>query len=180
LEQVAIDELRPAYNMALIVAALGATWRHTPETIAKMKESRKSVILPPQTEAHKRKVSEALLEFNRNNPSPNIGRPATPECRAKRSMMAKARTGEYSLGGRPVRCLELGRVFHSARDAMRCLREEGLTKSTSKSGHIGEVCKGYPETACGFHWAYVEPDKTKNRKPKKLFKLAVDNPPTDP
>ena len=49
---------------------------------------------------------------------------------------------------RPVKCIEIGRVFKSQSDAAK---ELGMKKS-----HIGSACRGKRNKAGGYHWEYAE------------------------
>ena len=136
------------------IASTGKT--HSAETKEKCRLAQVGVVHGPMSDTTREKIRLA-----------GIGRNPSPDTRALLSTLAKARTGEYSLTGRPVRCVETGTVFATARLAMCWVRECGVTTSDSPDGGIGEVCKGKRATRFGFRWEYVEPDKSKNRKPAK-------------
>lgn len=96
---------------------------------------------------------------------PRFGTKSTPETCARISAVAKLRTGENSQRGRAVLCVELDRVFPTARLAMDWLREQDLT--TARDGHIHDVCRGQRPIAHGYHWRYAD-------------QPTVDNPPVAP
>lgn len=50
--------------------------------------------------------------------------------------------------GRPVYCVELDRVFHSAMEAARFVGRNGT--------NISAVCRGKEKTSAGYHWRYAE------------------------
>ena len=49
---------------------------------------------------------------------------------------------------KPVRCVETGEVFESARAAAASVDSYG--------GCITKVCRGFARTHRGYHWEYVE------------------------
>ena len=63
-----------------------------------------------------------------------------------------------SLGikAKPIRCIETGEVFLSARQAARWLKKINLTCCYSADSIVKDACKGKKETAYGYHWEFAE------------------------
>ena len=53
--------------------------------------------------------------------------------------------------GRPVMCVETGRVFNTAKEAAQHL---GLAPSV-----VSRVLSGYARTAGGYHWEYIDTEE---------------------
>lgn len=61
-----------------------------------------------------------------------------------------------SILSKPVKCIETGQNFGSARQAANWLSENKITYSYSAAATIKMVCKGKKEKAYGYHWKFVE------------------------
>lgn len=108
------------------------------ETKLKLSMARRGKKLPPRTEEHCRKLSEALTgrEFSEEH------------CRH----ISESKRGKYTMSDNPrakcVRCVETGKVYS-------CMKE--ATAELGINNHnISSVCKGKLKTAGGFHWEYAE------------------------
>lgn len=60
--------------------------------------------------------------------------------------------------GRPVRCIETGEVYPSAKAASLAL---GVTPSA-----VAGVLSGYTKTARGYHWEYVDGEQAAAYRPR--------------
>jgi hypothetical protein len=56
-------------------------------------------------------------------------------------------------GGRPIRCIETGRVFDYGLIAMQWVKSLGFNGRSAS--HIYDVCKGKKLSAYGYHWEYA-------------------------
>ncbi len=57
---------------------------------------------------------------------------------------------------KPVRCIETGEVFPSAKKAADWLYNIKLTSSYSADVQIKDACKGKKQKAYGYHWEFVK------------------------
>lgn len=112
------------------------------ETRRKMSEAKKGANHPlygkHRSVETRRKMSEALK-----------GKHRSVETRKK---MSEAKKGN-SYRSRPVICVETLERFASATEAAKAI---GLRNMTS----ICNACRGVHKTAGGYHWAYVDVEKT--------------------
>ena len=74
--------------------------------------------------------------------------------------MSESAMGKLATNNRPVRCIELKKVFNSARQAALYYNVAPPT--------ITRVCQGIKPTAVGFHWCYED---QYNIEMEKIFKF---------
>ena len=56
-----------------------------------------------------------------------------------------------------VRCIDLNLTFESLTDAENWSKSKlNPNGKTASHQHISKVCKGYRNTAGGYHWEYME------------------------
>lgn len=55
-----------------------------------------------------------------------------------------------------VKCIETGKVFRCARDAMLWLIKEKVTNNYNADTLIKAACKREHNVSCGFHWCFVD------------------------
>lgn len=67
--------------------------------------------------------------------------------RIARIVETRRKKGSTGGKGKPVRCVETGIVYHSIMEAER--------QTDIKNTLISKCCKGYQNTAGGYHWEYV-------------------------
>ena len=69
--------------------------------------------------------------------------------------------------GRPVMCIETGRVFNTSKEAAQWL---GMSPSC-----VAQVLNGYSKTAGGYHWEYVDEQKVEKTvaKPRSAPTMTI-------
>lgn len=171
-EQIAMDMLRPEYNVAKSVNKSFLGCKHTAETralLSRLKTGRK--LTPEQLAMHgKSRIGIPLTEEHRRNISRgNTGvkkSPASAESRARKSAARKGKfLGAESSRARPVCCIETGEIFVSILDAAKWVSV--IRGARPAPANIGGCCrgtKGY-NSAYGYTWRYADQPQT------------VDNPP---
>ena len=86
----------------------------------------------------------------------------------------------YPIKSKPVRCIENGKIFNSAMQAVKWLSEFGIECNYKNANKIKKICKGLGRTekAFGFHWNYVNNSdrefyNVKKNKPKRWLYYAT-------
>lgn len=140
-------------------------WRHSAETIAKIKASNIGKKRSPDVSANWHAVRADWLERGikehwtperrlaasnamAGDKHPNFGKKFSDELRAKLSKSHKGQRHESVL--RPVRCIETGCVFAAGVDAARWLHSQGM--SNAKGAYISAAARGKFPNAYGYHW----------------------------
>lgn len=75
----------------------------------------------------------------------------------------------YAVKSKPIRCIENGKIFNSAMQALKWLSDFGVECSYNNANKIKKVCKGKgrEEKAFSFHWRYVNESDREIYKTKK-------------
>lgn len=58
-----------------------------------------------------------------------------------------------------VKCIDTGKIFRCAREAMMWLIQEGKTSNYNADNLIKAACKRERNIFCGFHWEFVDNQK---------------------
>ena len=182
-EQFFIDTLNPRYNI-LKEAGRVTGLVMSEESKAKRLKTMRERYTPEQMSERSRKARAAWtdesktkqiksltgrkrsLESIEKTRQANIGRPCSPEKRAKiamqkgwkhtiesREKMSKAlsgRTGELCPNSKLIYCSN-GMVFHGAYDAQRWLRDNGYPKA--HAARVNSVCRGERSKAYNLVWS---------------------------
>lgn len=99
---------------------------------------RKAQLGKKLTDKQKEAVRQNMLK---NNPMKN------EETRLKVSLAQKGKVvGEKSPVAKKLKCIETNEIFNCLTYAM----------NRYNNRHIGDVCNGKRETACGYHWKWLE------------------------
>lgn len=182
-EQYYIDTLSPKYNIAKVAGRMTG-YKFTDEQKARFRESllknstkeerseRGRKARAAWTEESKakqkksltgRKIPREIVEKTRKH---LIGRPCSPETRAKIAMQKgwkqkpeaieksrqymTGRTGELCPNSRIVYCSN-GMIFHGAYEAQKWLRENGYPKA--HAARVNSVCRGERNKAYNLIWS---------------------------
>lgn len=182
-EQFFLDTLKPKYNI-LREAGRVTGFVMSEESKAKRLKTMKERYTPEQMSERSRKARAAWTDESRAKQiksltgrkiSPeaiektrqaNIGRPCSPEKKAKLAMQKgwkhtdeskkkmseklKGRTGKLCKNSKPVYCSN-GMFFYAAMDAQRWLRKNGYP--TASSSKINLVCQGKRNKAYNLVWS---------------------------
>ena len=64
----------------------------------------------------------------------------------------------YAVKSKPIRCIENGKIFNSAMQALKWLSDFGVECSYNNANKIKKVCKGKGsvEKLFGFHWRFAD------------------------
>ena len=191
-EQFYIDTLNPQYNIARTAGRMTG-YKFTDEQKKRYRDSLLRNSTPEQrkekaikaraawTEESKksqkikltgRKLSPESIEKTRQA---NIGRPCSPEKRAKLALQKgwkhtdesrkkmsdalKGRTGKLCANSKVIVCSN-GMEFYGSMDAEKWLRNNGF--STARGGSVTRVCRGERKKAYGLIWRYKNDDSIKS------------------
>lgn len=149
-------EREPGYN----IASGGEFAEHTAETRKKMGNAHRGKPLAPE---HRQKIGDAQRgrklspERCRKISESQIGRKPTMDTRRK---LSEARKGKHHSADtirkltelkrdkmKAVLCVETGVIYPSISEAARLM--------DCSQGNISMCCLGQRNTACGFHWEYI-------------------------
>ena len=75
----------------------------------------------------------------------------------------------YPIKSKPVRCIENGKTFNSAMQALKWLSDFGVECRFNNAEKIKRICKGKgrEEKAFGFHWRFANDSDRETCKVKK-------------
>lgn len=140
-------------------------WKHSPETIAKIRQSNLGRKRSPEAVANSRKARAEWLESGINAfwtierrqemsrrfagvNHPNYGKKYSDALRAKLSAAHKGQCNAASM--KPVVCVETGRRFASGVEAAKWLQENG--RHTARGSYVTAAAQGKFGTAYGYRW----------------------------
>ena len=180
LEQLAIDEFCPEYNIALDTTAAFKGRKHTAEAIEKCRVSKVGVKKPPLTDEHKYKLGASWRgkkrppftaehlenmrvsqtgkklteEHKRNISLGGKGTKRPPMTAEHRRKLSESRKGKSSSSARAIQCVETARVFPTLKSAAEWLSQ--IVDKNILPCKIGR-CEGSKlEAIGGFHWKYPD------------------------